>query len=82
MGGCECVYVCVGVGVGVCVLVGGCLSSHSLYLYRRFVNLEPSTLYRTILYIYCLYLSAYVSVSFFFLYTYIEGSNHQLCFSL
>ena len=53
----------------------------SFSILRRFVNLEPSTLYHTI-YTSTVYLSAYVSVSFFFLYTYIEGSNHQLYFSL
>ena len=64
---CVCMY------VWVC----GCVFEFSLSTLRRFVNLEPSTLYRTI-YTSTVYLSAYVSVSFFFLYTYIEGSNHQL----
>ena len=77
---CVCVWVCVGgcvcVGVGVSVSVGVCgcgwVFEFSLSILRRFVNLEPSTLYRTI------YTST-VSISLrMYLSRYIEGSNNQL----
>ena len=61
------------VSVGVCGCGCGWVFEFSLSILRRFVNLEPSTLYRTIYTsTVSISLRMYLSI-FFFLYTYIEG---------